>query len=92
MTAYDKMEYLYEASAMTLDACDIIKGAGACDRCPMFCIEDDSLFEIADTKTKGNMAEFFGLAQDIEDYVSDEDYIWDQADEARKAERDEWYD
>ena len=92
MTNHEKAEMLIEAQKYVIDACDIIKDAGACDKCPLYCIEDDSWFEIADVKTKGEIEDFFGLAQDIDNYISEEDYIWDHADMERKAERDEWYD
>ena len=91
MNSLDRMEMLYDAEMMVLDACDVIKGAGKCDRCPMYCIEDDSWWDIADSKTKGQIAEFFRLADSIRDFVSDEDYIADLADIQRK-EIDDWYD
>lgn len=92
MSNLEKAEMLHDAQMMALDACDIIKDAGACDRCPMYCIEDSSWWEIADSKTKDQIAEFFGLAEDIDSYISEADFIADLADMQRKAERDEWYD
>lgn len=92
MTNLERMEVVMDAHAFVLDACDKIKSGGACDKCPICCVEDTSYWDLADTATRRDLIEFFGLAQDCDEYISDADYEADLADMERKAERDEWYD
>lgn len=89
------VDRLMDALGDMLHNCDTIKEHGACERCPMriYCIDDGVTFEqIACDASKGTLIEFYDLADDLENYVSEEDYIADLADRQRKMERDEYYD
>lgn len=94
MTNRQKMERAIAALEDIFEACGSIKDAGACDKCPLkhFCIEDTTVDEFCDSATKGMLVETFGFADDVEEFISEEDYIYDLADRERKGERDELYD
>lgn len=77
-----------------LSACDKVKESGACERCPFraSCIEEATFEQfVCDEATRGNLAEMFGFAEDIENYISEEDFISNMEDMRRK-ETDYWYD
>ena len=94
MTDRQKMERAIAALEDIFDACGFIKDAGACDKCPMknYCIEETTVDEFIDSVPKWMLEETFGLAEDVGDFISEEDYIYDLADRERKGERDELYD
>ena len=89
------VDRLMDALEDMLHNCDVIKDNGGCGKCPMkiYCIEDEVTFEqIACDASKRTLLEFYDFADDMENRVSEEDYIADLADRERKGERDELYD
>lgn len=92
MSSYGKMEDAMNGLGLILDACDMIRAKNRCSECPIVgCIDVDALYEIGDEVTKATWIEFFDLAEECDNYISEDDYIADIADMARKGERDDIY-
>lgn len=88
--AREFIDYLGEV----YDACGYIHEMGGCDKCPIKhnCLDETTVTEFANFCTKGAVKEMLDFADDVENYISEEDYIYDLADRQRKGERDELYD
>lgn len=74
-------------------ACIDIKDAGGCGSCPMHssCIEEELFVDMVSVSSE-KWEEFMGFAEDCRNYTSEEDAVAHFADQARKMERDEFYD
>lgn len=74
--------------------CQTISDGSGCDRCPLrsSCLEETPYLEVADNIAIGTWEEFTEFADDVANYISDEDMRAHFDDMARKAERDEYYD
>lgn len=83
-----------ESGVYIFDACVAIEAAGGCERCPLkyACIRDSSTEYFFDSVTMGAIEEMLDFADDVENFISEDDYIADLADMQRKGERDEYYD
>lgn len=83
-----------ESGGYIFDACVAIEAAGGCERCPLkyACIRDSSTEYFLDSATMGAIEEMLDFADDVENFISEDDYIADLADMQRKGERDEYYD
>ena len=69
--------YRFMADLGTLyDACEYIKDAGACDRCPIKnnCIDEVTVTALADDCPKDKLVDFLYLADDIESYGNEQSY------------------
>ena len=58
-------------------ACDDIKQAGACDKCPLqsfHCLESITFLEFADSVTKGDIEEMVAFSQNIDHYYDERDF------------------
>ena len=90
----DKASEFIDYLGEVYDACGYIKDAGGCDKCPMKnnCLDETTVTESANFCTQGAVKEMLDFADDVEDFISEEDYIYDLADSQRKGERDEYYD
>lgn len=72
---------------LLMSACNTINDAGACEQCPLRltnCLEETSFADIYYDLPMGSVEEMLGLADDVADYISEEDYIADLADRERK--------
>jgi hypothetical protein len=72
--------------------CQTITEGGGCTKCPLWatCLDDNDFTDVANSFNKNHWDDFIALAEDIEDYVSDEDMRANEADMRRKGERDGW--
>ena len=101
MSKFDADKY-FDLTREILSACEDIKDAGACEHCPLYCIEDDSWYEVVDFTTKKKLKDFFGLADDARNYAFESECdtyyreLANRADLARQddavAEMERWYD
>lgn len=91
-----KNKELIEELTAICEACETIKCADACEKCPLerreVCIDYIDFKVVCGDLTEHLLKEFFDLADDIEYPITDEDVIAGYADMQRKAERDEYYD
>ena len=74
--------------------CQTISEGHACDKCPLvpFCLEETDYATLATDVPRSAWEEFIEFADDVHNYVSDEDMRAYFDDMTSKAERDEYYD
>ncbi len=76
------------------DTCGFIQDAGGCDRCPLKgnCLDETTLNEFANFVTKGNIREFLGFGEDVENYANEQDMANYHAELDAQKERELWAD
>lgn len=91
-----KSKELIEDLTAICEACETIKVADGCEKCPFerkeICIDYIDFKVVCGDLTEHLLTEFFDFLDDIEHPITEDDIIASYADMARKAERDEYYD
>ena len=72
-------------------SCENINGLGGCPKCPIKanCLEMTDALTLAEELTAGQIEEFIGFSDDVEDYKDEQDWKAYYADQARKMEAEE---
>lgn len=70
--ASEFIDYLGEV----YDACRYIHDMGGCDKCPMKnnCLDETTVSEFANFCTKGAVKEMLDFAEDVEEYVHEQEF------------------
>jgi len=76
------------------EACEVIRSADGCDKCPLYegCLDVNILSDVIEGTSVDEINDLLAFADDIENPITDADIDAYYADMARKAERDEYYD
>lgn len=84
---YKETKEIMKALDVMISACNAITEAGACDACPLNltnCLEDTSFADICYDMPMRSVEDMLALSDDVQNYISEEDYIADLADRERK--------
>ena len=84
---FKETRQIMSALELMISACHNISEAGACDKCPLHyteCFESATFADVCNEVPMGSIDDMLALSDDVQDYISEQDYIADLADRERK--------